>query len=246
MKSLSGFIVGKIKRIMGAALLASAAFSSGCAQAAAPAQHADIIYVYAFDADADNVQLDNSGLIHKLTSMTSGESSAQQQQQAALQTREHLADQLVSELQKMGLPAIRMTGPAPADRNALIVEGRIETMDAGSRRRRALLGLGAGKSEVNAQITMLYQPTNGAPQALASFASNANSGHMPGVAETAGVGAVAGHVATSAAVGGGVHGVSEAKQDTLSSDASKLAKSIAKQIAEVNAKNGWLPTATKS
>lgn len=256
MESLLGIIAGKIKRAAGATLLAGALFSSGCAQAATPAQvvdlvqqqaqlHADVIYVYAFDATAGDVQLDHSGLVHKLTSMTNDESTTQQQQQAALQTRAHLADQLVSELQKMGLPAMRMDGPAPAGRNALIVEGRIDTMDAGSRRRRMLIGLGAGKSEVSAQITMLYQPANGAPQMLTSFASNANSGHMPGVAATAGVGAAAGRLATSAAVGGGLHGASEAKQDTLSADAGKLAKSIAKQIAQVNAQNGWMPAAAE-
>ncbi|QGZ63251.1 DUF4410 domain-containing protein [Paraburkholderia acidisoli] len=254
MESLLGFIVGKIKRAAGATLLAGALFASGCAQAATQATaqaqptsqlHAEVIYVYAFEASAEDVQLDHTGLVRKLTSMSNGATSAQQQQQAALQTREHLADQIVSELQKLGLPAMRMDGPAPAGRNALIVDGRIETMDAGNRRRRMLIGLGAGKSEVSAQITMQYQAANGSPQTLASFASNANSGHLPGVAETAGVGAAAGHLATSAALGGGLHGASEAKQDTLSADAGKLAKAIAKQIAQANAQNGWMPAAAE-
>ncbi|RAR67818.1 uncharacterized protein DUF4410 [Paraburkholderia unamae] len=253
MQTLIHFLANKAKRIAGTALLAGSLFASGCASAAPvvqtngplPQLHADVIYVYAFDASADQVQLDNTGMMHKLKAMASGESSAQQQQQAAQQTREHLADQLVSELRKMGLPAVRMDGPAPAGRSALIVEGRIDTMDAGSSRRRTLIGLGAGKSEVGATVAVLYQPANGgAPQPVMSFEANANSGHMPGVAETAGVGAAAGHVATAVAVGGGLHGASEAKRDTLSSDAGKLAKSIAKALAQVSTENGWTSTTT--
>ncbi|MFP4905617.1 DUF4410 domain-containing protein, partial [Paraburkholderia sp. BR14261] len=150
MQTIINFLVNKAKRIAGTTFLAGALFASGCASAAPvvqtngplPQLHADVVYVYTFDAAADQVKLDSTGMLHKLKTMTSGESSAQQQQQAALQTREHLADQLVSELQKMGLPAVRMDGPAPAGRNALIVEGRIDTMDAGSSRRRMLIGLG--------------------------------------------------------------------------------------------------------
>jgi hypothetical protein len=254
MKSLINFLVNKAKRIAGTAFLASALFASGCASATPvvqsngplPQLHADVIYVYAFDAAADQVKVDNTGMMQKLKTMASGESSEQQQQQAALQTRAHLADQLVSELQKMGLPAVRMDGPAPAGRNALIVEGRIDTMDAGSSRRRMLIGLGAGKSEVGATVAVLFQPANGAPQPLFSFQAKADSGHMPGVAETAGVGAAAGHVATAAMVGGGLHGASEAKHDTLSADAGKLAKSIAKQITQISTQNGWMAVTTKS
>lgn len=253
MQTLIHFLVNKAKRIAGTAFLAGALFASGCASAAPalqtngplPPLHADVIYVYAFDAAPDQVQLDNTGMMQKLKTMAGGESPAQQQQQSALQTREHLADQLVSELQKMGLPAVRIDGPAPADRNALIVEGRIDTMDAGSRRRRMLIGLGAGKSEVGATVAVLFQPANGAPQPLFSFEEKADSGHMPGMAETAGVGAAAGHVATSAVVSGGLHGASEATHDTLSADAGKLARSIAKQLAQVSTQNGWMAMATK-
>jgi hypothetical protein len=254
MQTLINFLVNKAKRIAGTAFLAGALFASGCASATTmvqtngplPQLHADVIYVYAFDATADQVQLDNTGMMQKFKTMAGGESSAQQQQQAALQTRTQLADQLVSELRKMGLPAVRMDGPAPAGRSALIVEGRIDTMDAGSRRRRMLIGLGAGKSEVGATVAVLYQPANGAPQPLFSFEAKADSGHMPGMAETAGVGAAAGHVATAAVAGGGLHGISEAKRDTLSSDAGKLARSIAKQVEQVSTQNGWMATTTKS
>lgn len=180
-------------------------------------------------------------MAQKLKMMASGESAAQQQQQMALAAREKLADNIVAQLQKMGLPAMRVDGPVPAGRSAIVVEGRIDTVDAGSRRRRVLIGLGAGKSEVGATIAVSYLPANGAPQTLVTFEEKADSGHMPGMAETAGVGAAAGHVAMSAAVGGGLHGASEAKRDTTSADAGKLATSIAKQLAQAATQYGWVP-----
>ena len=51
---------------------------------------------------------------------------------------------------------------------------------------------------------------------------------------------------TQAAVGAGLHGVSEVKQDTVASDTDRLARSIAKQLATQNAANAWLPTVSAS
>jgi hypothetical protein len=247
-------IVFKAKRFAGTALIAGSIFSSGCASAMPvvqapgplPTVKAEIVYVYAFDATADQVTLDDSSLLHKFMAMTNGTPTAEQQQQAALKAREQLADNLVHQLQAIGVPAMRVDGPAPAGRNALIVEGQFEKIDAGNRRRRILIGLGAGKSEVGATVAVLYRPANGTPQPLVTFSAKADSGHMPGVAETAGVGAVAGQVATSAAVSGSLHGVSEGKHDTVSSDTAKLAKNIAKQLTEASEKHGWLSGAALS
>jgi hypothetical protein len=151
-----------------------------------------------------------------------------------------VSNEIVRQLQSIGLPAARADGPAPAGRNALIVQGEFRTIDEGKRRRRVLIGLGAGKSEVGASVQILYKPADGSPIPLQSFSADADSGHMPGVAETAGVGAAAGHLATSAAAGAALHGVSEVKHDSISSDAKKLADSIAKQVAATSAANGWM------
>jgi hypothetical protein len=207
--------------------------------AAAPLARADVIYVYAFDATPGEVKLD-SGMGQKLKTAMSGESSAQMQDQTAADTRVQVANEIVRELQSMGLRAVRVDGPAPANQNALIVEGNFQTIDEGKRRRRILIGLGAGKSEVGASVQILYKPANGTPMPLQSFSADANSGHMPGVAETAGVGAAAGHVATAAATGTSLHGVSEVKGDSVAGDAKKLADSIARQIAAASVTNGWM------
>ncbi|MFM0737266.1 DUF4410 domain-containing protein [Paraburkholderia xenovorans] len=235
------------KHLAATAFVTASLLLSGCASAApgttevsaAPHVRADVIYVYSFDATSDQVKMD-SGIATKLSTAMSGESSAQQQYRTAMATREQVADEIVRELQSKGLRAVRVDGPVPANQSALIVEGNFNTIDQGKRRRRMLIGLGAGKSEVGASVEVLYQPANGTPMPLQSFSADADSGHMPGIAETAGVGAAAGHVAMAAATGASLHGVSEAKHDSVATDAKKLGDSIAKQIAAASVANGWM------
>nr|WP_057928819.1 DUF4410 domain-containing protein [Burkholderia ambifaria] len=246
------------KRLTSAALIAGTLAMTGCASTAAttsaaaapaartlPQVHAGVVYVSTFDVDATDVKIDG-GMIGKLATLASGSSADVQRQQTALKARQQLADALVRELRSQGIPALRADGPVPNERDALVVRGRFDTIDAGNRRRRILIGLGAGKSEVGASVAVLFQPAYGAPQPLATFSASANSGHMPGMVETAGVGAVAGHVATSAAVGAGLHGASEAKHDTVASDTDRLARSIAKQFAARNTTNAWVATSAAS
>jgi hypothetical protein len=242
---------GKTLRSAFAALAFSAMLLSGCAAASVTntAQYSTLtqanpqnVYVYTFASNPDSVKLDNSGLIHKLSASFSGSSQSSQssQTQEATAASDTLTDEVVAKLQSMGMHAIRTDAPPPADQNVLIVEGAVGSIDAGNHRRRTLIGLGAGKSEVTAHVQVLYKPAGGMPQLVQTFDADANSGHMPGVAETAGVGAVAGHVATSAAVGGALHVGSEHKNDTVTSDAKKLADSVAKQVAQIGVAQGWM------
>ncbi len=235
-------------RLAVTALAAGSLLMTGCAWGVTgvsqasfqPQVQADVIYVYAFDASPDQVKLD-SGMAQKLKTMVAGGSAASEQRQAAREASEQVSNEIVRQLQSKGLRAVRADGPAPAHSNALIVEGSFQKIGAGKRRRRLLIGLGAGKSEVGASVQILYKPADGAPMPLQSFAAEADSGHMPGVAETAGVGAAAGRLATSAAAGAGLHGVSEVKRDSISADATRLGDSIAKQVVEASAANGWMP-----
>jgi hypothetical protein len=245
--ALAGFIVGT-------ALLAGCASNPAQASgqynqyggqyvqtvAAVPAVRPDTIYVYTFASDASDVKLDNHGLISKIGSAMSGDSQAQKQAQDAVAAREEVANEIVAKLQSMGLRAVRADVPPPQDQNVLEVVGNISTIDAGNRRRRMVIGLGAGESKVGATVQLVFKPAHGAPQLLEQFDAKADSGHAPGVAEMAGIGAAAGHVATSIAVSGGLHAVSETKHAGVSSDEKRLADTIAKQIVKLGQEQGWM------
>lgn len=241
------FFIRNAKHLTAAALVTGSLILGGCASAAtetmkidpAPNVHADVIYVCSFGATSSQVKMD-SGLAHEGKSLISGGSLAQEQDQTATDTREQVADEIVRKLQSAGLRAVRADCAAPPSQNALIVEGNFQTIDEGKRRRRVLIGLGAGKSEVSASIQILYKSADGALMPLRSFTLEADSGHMPGVAETVGVGAVAGNVATAAATGGSLHGVSEAKHNGVAGDAKKLGDLIATQLGAASVGNGWM------
>ncbi|CAB3764820.1 DUF4410 domain-containing protein [Paraburkholderia humisilvae] len=237
------------------ALLFSSILLTGCASgisnvanaspySTAPQVRPDIIYVYSFSSTPDQVKLDSGGLAHKLMAHMSGSTDEAQQAADAVQVREQVANEVVVKLQSMGLHAVRSDAPPPADQNALLVQGSFDKIDAGNRRRRTMIGFGAGESDVGTTVQILYKPAGGMPTLVQRFDANADSGKAPGVVETAGVGAAAGHIATSVAVGGGLHAVSETKHDTVAQDAKRLGDKIAKQIAQIGVSEGWLTTST--
>jgi hypothetical protein len=243
------FLKKNAARFACAAMIFCSALLSGCAggsisgatQAGAQPQiRPDNIYVYTFNSSPDQVKLDNGGMLKKLKSQLDGSSVAQQQSADALAVREQVANEIVHQLQSMGLRAIRSDIPAPADQNVLLVQGSFDTIDSGNRRRRVLIGLGAGKSEVSSSVQILYKPAGSTARLVQSFNATGDSGKAPGMAETAGVGAAAGSLATSAVVGGGLHAASETKKAGVSADAQRLADAVAKQVEQIGVSGGWL------
>jgi len=241
------------RRVTLSALTAGAMLTAGCASAAvtgisqtSPANlpeplRADVIYVHAFDADAQQVKVD-SGFAHKLKALASGGSAMDAQSKAAAQASEEVAGEIVRQLRAKGLPAVRSDAPPPANVNALVIEGDLRQIDEGNSRRRMLIGLGAGKSEVSAVVRVSYQPANGATVPVQRFTAGADSGHMPGVAETGGIGAAAGHLATAAGAGVGMHGATEVRRDSVQGDAERLGRAIAKAVeAGANGKASGQP-----
>ncbi|NYH15964.1 DUF4410 domain-containing protein [Paraburkholderia bryophila] len=244
------FLKNQTTRLACIAMVCGSALLSGCAgghidnASAATAQphvRPDNIYVYTFDTDSDQVKLDG-GMLQKLKTQMDGSSAAEKQAADALAVREQVADEIVHQLQSMGLRAIRSDIPAPADQNVLLVQGSFDTIDSGNRRRRILIGLGAGKSQVSSSVQILYKPAGGEARLVQSFSASGDSGKAPGMVATGGVGAAAGSIATSAAVGGGLHAVSETKKTGVSADAKRLGDAVAKQIAQIGVSGGWLST----
>jgi hypothetical protein len=58
------------------------------------------------------------------------------------------------------------------------------------------------------------------------------------------VGGAAGHLASMALIGGGLHAYAETHSATVSADGTRLAKDLAKQLAKSFAALGWIPPGT--
>lgn len=82
------------------------------------------------------------------------------------------------------------------------------SIDEGNRTERVTIGLGAGRSDVRAQV-QVYEVTPAGTRLVDTIEVDGKSGLTPGMAESMGVGGLAGHLLVATAVGAGVHVVSE-------------------------------------
>lgn len=120
----------------------------------------------------------------------------------------------------------------------LVVGGQILSIDEGNRTRRNVIGLGAGRSEVQAHAEIYYYTDAADAHLMESFTAEAESNRKPGAAETMGAGAAAGRVAESAAVGAGT---GLALSGDVEADGARMAKAIAKHLGQFFAEQGWIP-----
>lgn len=199
------------------------------------------VIVTDFAVTPDQVRLD-SGVSAQFLRARSGEPMSYAELQAAHSAQAAMADRLAAKLESYGLPVERLPATRVPPPGSLLVQGQITSLNEGNRTRRMLVGLGAGKSSITADAQLYYVSHPGQPRFLRSFSGSADSGHMPGAAETMGAGAAAQNLAASAAVSGGMHAGAE-RRNGDAANADKLASALARQIGEFAVYQGWIPAA---
>jgi hypothetical protein len=199
------------------------------------------IWVYPLAVSPQDVQLD-SGVLSQLQQDTSGVPLQQQELAAARSASEAIARTAVQQLRSFGLPAeYAYVANLPQNGPTMLVRGQLVALNEGNRMRRTLIGLGAGRSSVSADAQVYFSENGAPPRFIEALDASASSGRMPGMAETLGVGAAAGHLATAAAVGTGLHVASEAGASSPTGESDRLGKSLAQQIGLFCIRQGWLP-----
>ncbi len=204
----------------------------------------DRILVGYFAISPEQVRLDQ-GIGARIVRIAGDQPLSALELQAAQATQVALAARLVDDLRKYGLPA-EFSASAAVPGTSVLVTGQIVGIDQGNRSRRILIGLGAGKSSVSADMQLYYQAPGQPARFMNAFQGQADSGHMPGAAETMGVGAAAGTVAGSAALSGAMHAGAESRTAPDTREASRLADGLARQIGEFAVSMGWIAPAALS
>jgi Domain of unknown function (DUF4410) len=199
-----------------------------------------VVIVDTFAVAPDQVKLDEglSTEVEQAVKARGGTPRPDQELQAGSQVADAIADKLVVEIQDMGLRAERGSTVPAGTQNALLIKGQLVSIDEGNRTERVLIGLGAGRSDVRTHV-QVYAVTPTGSRLIDTIEVDAKSGLTPGMAETMGAGALAGHLLVTTAVSGGVHVVSETMGADVVADADRAAKGIAKQLSTVFAKEGW-------
>jgi hypothetical protein len=164
----------------------------------------------------------------------------EQELKAARDTQTALAEGIVERLRKYGLPAEIAVNPQGGP-NDVLVQGQIVSIDQGNRTRRILIGLGAGKSTVTADAQLYHLTGAAPPRFMMAFEGTADSGRMPGAAETMGAGAAAQRIGTSTALTGAAHAGSESRRNSDSAEAGSLAKEIASRVGQFAVAQAWIP-----
>jgi hypothetical protein len=228
--------------LAGLALLAGCTSSSNVDEVARRTlPRPQVVVVQDFAVTPGEVQLDrglSATLDRTLDAAASTPPSMAQELQVGRQTAAALADKLVVEIQDLGFQAQRGTGLPPGVQTGLLVTGQFLAVDQGSRAERVAIGLGAGRSDVRVQA-QAFEVTPQGRRLAEEITVDAKSGLTPGMAETMGAGALAGHFLVSTAVGAGVHAVSESVGTSVVADSDRAAKGIAKQLARFFAEQGW-------
>jgi hypothetical protein len=198
----------------------------------------DHVYVSYFSIAPDEVRLD-SGVGARISRATSDQPLGAQELTAARETQAALAESIVARLRKYGLPAEIANDP-PRGSNDVLVQGQIVSIDQGNRARRILIGLGAGKSTVSADAQLYHLTRMAPPRFMMAFEGKADSGRMPGAAETMGAGAAAQRIGTSAALTGATHAGAEAYRTGDAAEAGSLADEIALRVGQLAVEQAWI------
>lgn len=165
------------------------------------------ILVYDFAVTERQVK-ENQGLLQGTVNDFQGTTTYQHQGEIADEVRKVAAEEIVKNIQNLGLPAERAASYTPIPRGALGITGQFLDVDEGNKGKRLVLGFGSGQSRVDIRIQIfgygLFHegPPEKVPTKLLEMQTHADSGQMPGAIVTGPVG--------SAAAGGLTAGVAAA------------------------------------
>jgi Domain of unknown function (DUF4410) len=199
------------------------------------------VVVDAFAVSPAEVTL-SEGLSSEVRGIVEGQSAtprSEQELQVGHQVADAIANNLVIEIRDLGLPAQRGRGLPPGMQNAVLITGQLVSINQGNEAERVVIGLGAGRSDVRAQV-QVFELTPATTKLIDTIEVNAKSGLTPGMAETMGAGALSGHLLVSTLVSGGVQVATETMSDTVVADADRAAKGIAKQLSSLFTQQDWI------
>lgn len=150
-----------------------------------------------------------------------------------------VAKDLVAEIQKMGLPAVRAAGQPPPRVGDLVIMGYFVTVQQGSAAERVLVGFGAGDADLKTVVEG-YLMTDQGLRRLGGGEINSGGGKTPGVAVPLVVAA-----ATANPIGLVISGAAkvygeESGRTTIEGAGQRTASEIADQLKVAFQKQSWV------
>jgi len=154
-----------------------------------------------------------------------------------------LSTETARKLDQAGLRAARVPGGSDTSvqGNFLLVTGRLVDVDEGNRFTRVAVGLGAGESRLATEVRV-YRVTNGERAEVLRFTTRANSGKMPGVAASLGVGEMfVGPITLITGVEDALSSGQKIYVSQIDYLAGETGNEVAKYLSQYAASEGWIP-----
>jgi len=134
---------------------------------------------------------------------------------------------------------VRAHGPIPFRGTQLLVKGQLVSIDQGNRTERVVIGLGAGRSDVQTHV-QVFLDRAGDDQDIEQLDISAKGSRKPGAAETLGVGALAGDLVVSGAITVAGTVASESFGGTVEADARRTAGKVVDELEAFFDRQGWI------
>jgi len=200
------------------------------------------ILVYDFAVTPEEVELDQglgADIKNEIEHDTSLSARTAQEIKIGHAVANVMSEELVKAIQGYGFPAERALGlPSPGP-HTYLVKGQLFSVDEGNSTERVVIGLGAGRTSVQARV-QLYALTPEGMEKVETMRGEAKGMAQPGMAETMGVGAIAGHLLVSTLVSGTLMTAGELTWNSVDGDGKRLAKSAAADLEKYFISQGWL------
>lgn len=222
-------------------LIAILAFAGACAQSAIrpivrtadkdlprPAR----ILVYDFAIGKAHVS-EYGGILRQ---QPSNPNPAERQREIGRIAGDVLAVNLVAKLRRLGFAVEQVRRGVAAEKDDLIIDGRLVSVDEGSPLRRLVIGFGSGASTMTARVQVFS-----AGQRLLEFATHADSGGLPGAAATVPVSAAAPFaVGVGLSAGSAIAANVNGNSSSVDRMAAASADQATRYLSEFFAKQGWI------
>jgi hypothetical protein len=186
---------------------------------------------------------ENASTLHRFIDLFRKSSAEERRTEIARGVDANLSEQAVKRLNQVGLWSTRIPdySNAPVPANILLVTGRLLDVDEGNRLTRIALGLGAGESRLDAEVHVFRVADGGRAEVLA-FTTHADSGKMPGLIPSLGVGqlfiapvTLLSRAKSAASTGEKIY---SSQVDRL---ATKTGDQVARYLSQYSATEGWIP-----
>jgi hypothetical protein len=196
-----------------------------------------VVLVSDFVVPADGVKLD-TGFAARVKRSMKGANDQAVRAEIARRVTAAINETVVARLREAGIEALPGTRQLAIEgQTTLVVGGSLRRIDEGNKARRSVVGFGAGKSSVVADVQVTHLGSGG-PKDVLAFTAEAASAPRPGAVATAPVGAAVGMAASAASAAGGL--ASERLSADVEGQARRIGTVVAERVIGFAAEQGWI------